>query len=50
MKARALAARTRAGFTLIEVLAVLLILSILVAVLVVNLRDSEGAAKIQIAR
>jgi prepilin-type N-terminal cleavage/methylation domain-containing protein len=42
--------RTRSGFTLIELLAVLLILSILVAVLVVQLRDTEGAARLQTAR
>lgn len=41
---------TRSGFTLIEVLAVLLILSILVAVLVTNLRDAEGAAKMEVAK
>ncbi len=40
----------RSGFTLIELLAVILILSILVAVLITNLRDSEGAARAQIAR
>jgi len=37
------------GFTLIELLAVLLILSILVVLLIVNLRDSLGAANIQVA-
>lgn len=41
---------SRSGFTLIEVLAVLLILSILVAVLVTNLRDAEGAAKMEVAK
>jgi prepilin-type N-terminal cleavage/methylation domain-containing protein len=40
----------RAGFTLIELLAVLLILTILVSVLVVQLRDSEGAARVQVAK
>lgn len=40
----------RAGFTLIELLAVLLILSILVAFLVVQLGDTEAAARIQIAK
>jgi len=45
------AARNRArGFTLIEMLAVMLILSILVAVLVVSLRDTEEAARAQMAR
>jgi prepilin-type N-terminal cleavage/methylation domain-containing protein len=39
-----------AGFTLIELLAVLLILTILVAVLVTNLRDAEGAAKVEVAK
>lgn len=38
-----------AGFTLIELLAVLLILSILVGVLVTQLRDAEGAARVQMA-
>lgn len=41
--------RTR-GFTMVELLAVLLILTILVAVLVTNLRDAEGAAKVQVAK
>jgi prepilin-type N-terminal cleavage/methylation domain-containing protein len=40
----------RAGFTLIELLAVILILAILVTVLIVNLRDSEAAAKVEVAR
>jgi len=40
----------QAGFTLIELLAVLLIISILVSVLVVQLRDSEEAARINMAR
>jgi prepilin-type N-terminal cleavage/methylation domain-containing protein len=39
-----------AGFTLIEMLAVMLILAILVGVLVVQLRDTEGAARVQIAK
>lgn len=40
----------RSGFTLIELLAVLLILSILVAFLVTQLRDTEGAARMQMAK
>jgi prepilin-type N-terminal cleavage/methylation domain-containing protein len=40
----------RAGFTLIELLTVILILAILVGVLVYNLRDAEGAARLNIAR
>lgn len=38
-----------AGFTLIEILTVLLILAILVAVLVTQLRDSESAVRSQVA-
>jgi len=38
------------GFTMVELLAVLLILTILVAVLVTNLRDAEGATKVQVAK
>lgn len=43
-------ARQSAGFTLIEVLAVLLILSILVAVLVTQLHDSQSAVLMDNAR
>jgi prepilin-type N-terminal cleavage/methylation domain-containing protein len=39
-----------AGFTLIELLAVLLILAILVGILVVSLRDTEAAARTEIAK
>lgn len=41
--------RSAAGFTLIEVLTVLLILSILVTMLVVALRDTEAAARSEVA-
>ncbi len=37
----------RAAFTLIELLAVLLIIAILVGVLLANLRDSERAVRMQ---
>lgn len=40
----------RAGFTLVELLAVLLILAILVGVLVTQLRDSQSAIEVENAR
>jgi prepilin-type N-terminal cleavage/methylation domain-containing protein len=42
-------APSSAGFTLIEILAVMLILAILVAVLVTQLRDTEAAVQSQVA-
>jgi prepilin-type N-terminal cleavage/methylation domain-containing protein len=49
MKTPARQARS-AGFTLIELLAVILILGILAGVLLVNLRDTQGAALVSDAR
>jgi prepilin-type N-terminal cleavage/methylation domain-containing protein len=42
-------ARRSAGFTLIEILAVLLILTLLAGIMIVQLSDTEGAARVKMA-
>jgi len=50
MKTQPTQLRTRAGFTMIELLAVLLIISILVVVLMVTLRDTKKATEVELTK